>query len=300
MYKSERFLDEFLRHCFDALATINIDNYEIIFVNDGSPDNSLNKILEIKGDNEKIIVIDLSRNFGHHYAIMAGLSYSKGDLVFLIDCDLEVSPKHLITFYNTFNEKSNCDVIYGVQEKRKGGIIEKSIGGLFYKLFNHLTEIKIQTNILTERLMNRKYVEELIIMGDKNIFLAGMMQWIGFNQIPITITKGTRIGKPTYTFQKRLSLSLQAITSFSSYPLILLFKVGILISVISSLWGGYNLINKFFYPDVILSGFTSIIVLLLFSLGLIMSSLGIIGVYISKLYNQTKDRQTYIVKDIYK
>jgi putative glycosyltransferase len=300
LYKSERFLDSFVAQCQVAMAEIKCDNYEILFVNDGSPDNSLQKVLKIKETNNRIVAVDLSRNFGHHYAIMAGLNSASGDYIFLIDCDLEVPPTQIPTFYTKFMSTENCDVVFGVQEVRKGSFIERTVGGLFYNFFNSLTDTRIPENLLTERLMSRRYVDELIKMGDKNIFMAGMMQWIGFKQVPITIKKGQREGKSTYTLGKRISLSMQAITSFSSYPLVMLFKIGFFISVLSILTGVYFIVNKLINPEVVLSGFTFLIVALLFSVGIIVSSIGILGIYIDKLFNQTKNRQTFIVKDIYK
>jgi len=300
LYKSERFLDRFVAQCRLAMADINCNNYELIFVNDGSPDHSLDKVLNLKETNNNIVAVDLSRNFGHHYAIMAGLSYSTGDYVFLIDCDLEVPPTQIPVFYNSIIHDKETDVVYGIQETRKGSFIERTVGGLFYNFFNSLTDTQIPENLLTERIMSRRYVDELIKMGDKNIFMAGMMQWVGFKQLPITIKKGLREGKSTYTLGKRISLSMQAITSFSSYPLIMLFKFGFFISTLSVLTGAYFLIQKLIYPEIVLSGFTFLIVVLLFSVGIIISSLGILGIYIDKLFNQTKNRQTFIVKDIYK
>ena len=300
LYKSERFLDKFVAQCKAALAEINCDSYELIFVNDGSPDKSLDKVLQLKETNEHIVAVDLSRNFGHHYAIMAGLTYSTGDYVFLIDCDLEVPPTKIPLFYDKFKEEKNCDVVFGVQETRKGSFIERTVGGLFYGFFNRLTDTRIPENLLTERLMSRRYVNELIKMGDKNIFMAGMMQWVGFKQVPITIKKGLREGKSTYTLSKRISLSMQAVTSFSSYPLVMLFKFGFFISLISIITGAYFLIRILFYPEIVLSGFTFLIVVLLFSVGIIISSLGILGIYIDKLFNQTKDRPTFIVREVYK
>ena len=299
LYRSERFLEKFVSQCELAMAEIACDNYEIVFVNDGSPDNSLAKVLQLKESNKHIVAVDLSRNFGHHYAIMAGLNCASGDLVFLIDCDLEVPPTQIPVFYNKFNAEQ-CDVVYGVQETRKGSFIERTIGRLFYSFFNNLTDTQIPENLLTERLMSRRYVNELIKLGDKNIFMAGMMQWVGFKQIPITIKKGQREGKSTYTFGKRIALSMQAITSFSSYPLVVLFKFGFFISAISVITGLYFLIYKLINPEIVLSGFTFLIVALLFSVGVIISSLGVLGIYIDKLFNQTKDRPTFIVKDIYK
>lgn len=299
LYRSERFLDKFVAQCESAMAEIACDSYEIVFVNDGSPDNSLAKVLQLKETNKNIVAVDLSRNFGHHYAIMAGLNCASGELVFLIDCDLEVPPTYIPTFHKKFNEEK-CDVVYGVQETRKGTFIERTVGGLFYNFFNSLTDTRIPENLLTERLMSRRYVNELIKLGDKNIFMAGMMQWVGFRQIPITIKKGQREGKSTYTLGKRIALSMQAVTSFSSYPLIVLFKFGFFISAISILTGLYFLIYKLINPEIVLSGFTFLIVALLFSVGVIVSSLGVLGIYIDKLFNQTKNRPTFIVKDIYK
>jgi len=300
LYRSERFLDKFVAQCETAMTEIECDSYELIFVNDGSPDNSLEKVLKLKESNDKIVAIDLSRNFGHHYAIMAGLSYSTGEHVFLIDCDLEVPPTQIPVFYTKFNEEKGCDVVFGVQETRKGSFVERTVGGLFYNFFNSLTDTRIPQNLLTERLMSRRYVDELVKMGDKNIFMAGMMQWIGYKQIPITIKKGIREGKSTYTLGKRISLSMQAITSFSSYPLVMLFRFGFFISTLSVITGAYFLIKKLIYPEIVLSGFTFLIVVLLFSVGIIISSLGILGIYIDKLFNQTKNRPTFIVKEIYK
>jgi len=299
LYRSERFLDKFVLQCESAMAEIKCEDYEILFVNDGSPDNSLAKVLQLKQTNKHIVAVDLSRNFGHHYAIMAGLNCASGDYVFLIDCDLEVPPTQIPTFYNKFQDE-NCDVVYGVQEIRKGSFVERTVGGLFYNFFNSLTDTRIPENLLTERLMSRRYVNELIKMGDKNIFMAGMMQWIGFKQVPITIKKGQREGKSTYTLGKRIALSMQAITSFSSYPLVVLFKFGFFISAISIVTGLYFLIYKLINPEIVLSGFTFLIVALLFSVGIIVSSLGILGIYIDKLFNQTKNRPTFIVKEIYK
>ena len=299
LYRSERFLDTFVNQCELAMSEIKCDNYEIVFVNDGSPDNSLDKVLQLKKLNSHIVAVDLSRNFGHHYAIMAGLNCASGDLIFLIDCDLEVPPTQIPVFYNKYKE-NNFDVVYGVQETRKGSFIERTVGGIFYSFFNSLTDTQIPENLLTERLMSRRYVNELIKLGDKNIFMAGMMQWIGFKQVPVKIKKGQREGKSTYTLGKRFALSLQAVISFSSYPLVVLFKFGFLISVVSVITGLYFLIYKLIKPEIVLSGFTFLIVALLFSVGVIISSLGILGIYIDKLFNQTKNRPTYIVKDIYK
>ncbi|MCF8296585.1 MAG: glycosyltransferase family 2 protein [Bacteroidales bacterium] len=298
LYNSEIFLDDFISQCISALAEIQCNSYEIIFVNDGSPDDSLNTILNLKKKNENIVLIDLSRNFGHHYAISAGLSVSKGDLVFLIDCDMEVSPKVLIDFKNII-DNSDTDVVYGVQKVRKGSFIKRELGGIFWKAFNLFSETKMPKNVITERLMKRPYVDSLKTLGDKNLFLGGMMYWVGYNQKSIEVNKKNRKGKSSYSFSKRLNLFVEAITSFSEQPLKLIFKLGVLITLMAILVIIFMIIRKIFYPESILLGYTSIIISVFFSLGILTSSIGIIGIYLSRIFKQTQNRPNYIIKKIY-
>ena len=299
LYKSEPFLERFVDRVSKAVQELEIEDYEIVAVNDGSPDDSVKTMLKLKETTPNIVVVDLSRNFGHHYALLAGMEVSKGDFVFTIDCDLEVDPSILMEFWNYHNSHPEVDRIYGVQEKRKGGKVEKFGGAAFYKVFNALSDTPIPTNILTESLMTRQYVGELVKMGDANLFLAGMFSWVGFKQEPLVCRKAQRETKSTYTFGKRLALSLQALTSFSAYPLRILFTVGSILTIVSFLYGLYLIVRKLFFPYYVLSGYTSMIVILLFSTGVIVMSLGVLGIYIEKLFNQTKNRQRYIIKHIY-
>jgi putative glycosyltransferase len=298
LYRSEKYLEAFIQKCDDIIKEIGFQSYELIAVNDGSPDNSLNKILELKERYPYIKVIDLSRNFGHHYAFFSGMNYSKGYFVFNIDCDLEVEPKILKKFYDEI-QTNRYDVVYGIQIKRKGRLVEKYFGGLFWKTFNLLSEIKIPENILTERLMTRNYVNNLLQIGDKNLFLAGIMHWTGFNQKGILVSKALRSGKSTYSFTKRFKLFVQAVTSFSAYPLKLLFNAGVILTSVSFAYGSFLLIEKLINPKRILPGYTSLIVVILFSTGLIVASLGIIGIYVEKIFNQVRQRPLTIIKNIY-
>jgi len=300
LYKSKPFLSKFLEEIIKAIQELNIVEYELVFVNDGSPDNSFKFLLDQKKNIPQIKLIDLSRNFGHHYAIQAGLCHAEGEYIFLIDNDLEVSPLVLIDFFNTMQLNSECDVVYGYQDKRKGKFIESYIGSLFYKVFNFFSETKISENILTERLMTRQYVADILKLHDKNLFLAGLMNWIGYNQIGLAVTKTTREGNSTYTVWKRINLMIEAITSFSAYPLKMLFYFGLIITFFSFLFGAYFLSVKLFYPELVLSGFTSVITVLTFSTGLIILSIGTIGIYLEKVFNQVKNRPTFIVKRIIK
>lgn len=299
MYRSMNYLERFVALCEEALKEIHCTDYEIIMVNDGSPDDSLQKAIELQQKHLKIKVVELSRNFGHHYALMAGIETAEKDLIFTIDCDLEIPPTALVQFVKKYNETPNIDVVYGVQTKRKGNFVERVGGSVFYFLFEKIGGIKLPKNILTENLMSREYILALREMGDKNLFLAGMFHWVGFRQVPLEIGKGQREEKSTYTFGKRLNLALMAITSFSSYPLILLLRMGLFITIASfSIAIGF-VIYKLFNPAFVLTGFTSLIVAILMSLGIIIFSIGILGLYLDRIFTQTKDRPRYIIRKIY-
>lgn len=300
LYRSESFLDDFVDGCRKAMLQGQIAEYEIVVVNDGSPDNSLKRILEIKKSVPELTVLDLSRNFGHHNAILAGLSHAKGDYVFLIDCDLEVPPSAFNLFYDEMKQGAGeYDVIYGYQEKRKGGFIERNFGGAFWKILNAISETKVPASILTERLMTRRYVGELIKLGDRNLFLGGMFHWVGFNQKGLPIRKGLRVGKSSYSFSKRYKLMVDAISSFTAYPLKMLSYVGLILTILSIGAGLYLIAEKLLYPDKILKGYTSLAVVILFSTGLIIASLGLVGLYLEKVFNQVKGRPLFIIKNKY-
>ena len=299
LYRSKGFLEVFLKEIISAIKIIDIDDFELIFVNDGSPDDSVKYLLERKKDISQIKIIDLSRNFGHHYAIQAGLNYASGDYIFLIDNDLESPPSVLVDFYNEIKKDATLDVVYGFQETRKGNFIEKKAGSIFWVLINKLSDTKIPHNILTERLMTKQYVNELLRLQDVNLFLGGMMHWIGFNQKGLAIKKGLREGASTYSLKKRAELMLQAITSFSGKPLEWLFYSGLIISFFSIIFICFLITKKIIYQNTVEIGWTSIIAINVLILGIISTFLGIIGIYISKIFKQVQSRPNVIIKKIY-
>jgi putative glycosyltransferase len=298
MYRSYPFLEQFLGDCLEALADIKCNYFEILLVNDGSPDDSLRYALQRKVDISQLVVVDLSRNFGHHHAIHAGLQHARGNLVFLIDCDLEVSPLVLVEFYRKLRA-SGCDVVFGYQEARKGGLFERITGDLFWKGFNLLSDVKIPENIVTERIMTRRYVESLLQMGDRNLFLAGMMSWAGFQQIGLPIVKKQREGRSTYTLMRRVGLMVNAVSSFSAQPLVWLFNIGATITLLSFSFAFYLVFRKLVFDDALL-GFTSIMTAIMLSLGILTTAVGVVGIYLGKVFDQVQNRPSYIVKDIYR
>lgn len=200
MYSSQPFLKEFHDRISNSVKKITND-YEIIFVDDGSPDNSLQLALEIQMTDKRVKIIELSRNFGHYKAIMTGLAQAKGEFIFLIDVDLEEPPELLEEFFARMSQ-DNHDVIYGFQEKRKGGWSERFFGTLFYSLQNFISGVKFPKNILTVRLMKKAYVQNLIKYKEQELFLAGLCHIAGFNQVGLPVKKGHK-GSTTYNFSKK-------------------------------------------------------------------------------------------------
>lgn len=299
LYCSRRFLERFIHEIENVVKTLTIDDYELVFVNDGSPDDSLDYLIEAKKEHPSIRIVDLSRNFGHHYALQAGLSFAHGEYIYMVDNDLETPSTFLIECYESIMADKTLDIVYGVQSKRKGHLIEKQGGAAFWSLFNLLSDIKIPANILTECLMTRKFVNELLRLNDANLFLGGMIHWVGLNKKEIPVGKGLREGKSTYTFSKRTALMIQALTTFSGKPLEFTFYIGLLITIFSIIFIIFLVAKKLMMGDAISIGWTSLVAINLLSLGLISTFLGLIGLYIFRIYRQVQGRPNYIIKKIY-
>ena len=295
LYYSAPYINEFYQRISIESQKLT-DDYEIIFVNDGSPDDSLDIAVKLHQEDERVRVIDLSRNFGHHKAIMTGLSYARGKLIFLLDSDLEEEPELLSLFHEHY-QSSDVDVVYGVQKVRKGSIFEKIAGEIFYKLFNMISSYPVPPNLITARLMSQRYVTSLVDHKDKEIFLAGLWAITGFKQVPLVVKKYSK-GESTYNFFRKLSIAINSITSFSNKPLIFVFYLGALISLISAIAVIALIIRRIFF-NVLLSGWPSLIVSVWFLGGLTIFSLGIIGIYVAKIFSETKQRPYTIIRNIY-
>lgn len=295
LYKSSSYIDEFYLRVSAAARNLT-DDYEIVLVNDGSPDDSLLRAIQLTRSDNRIVLIDLSRNFGHHKAMMTGLSYVRGERIFLIDSDLEEDPGWLLIF-SEHMDRENCDVVYGVQERRKGGFFEKWSGELFYRFFKHLTGLTLPQNIVTARLMTKQYVDALLLHDEREVFLAGLWHITGFDQRPLNINK-KNTSETTYTFQHKMSLLVNSVTSFSNAPLKAIFYIGIIISLLACGYTTYLVINKFFFAKP-LSGWTSVMASIWILGGAIIIFIGIVGIYLSKIFMETKRRPYTIIRQIY-
>jgi putative glycosyltransferase len=289
-------VQEFYRRITASAQATGLD-YELILVNDGSPDDSLNLALELQQTDPRVVVVDLSRNFGHHKAIKAGLRQARGELVFLIDCDLEEAPELLTRFWDHWQTLQDTDVLYGVQKERKGGFFERISGKIFYAVLNFLiSEVTYPANPLTARLMSRRYVDRVLEFDEREYDLWFSFALTGFRQAALEADKGNK-GSSAYTLRRKLKLASETITATSSKPLVLIFGLGIAISGLSFCYLAYLLVNKLFFD--VLIGWTSILGSIWLIGGLLMLSIGVIGIYLSKIFIETKKRPEYIIKEVY-
>lgn len=296
MYKSSDYLVEFYTRSVNSAEKIT-SNFEIIFVNDGSPDDSLEVILNLQKKDSRIVLIDFSRNFGHHKAMMVGLDYARGDKVFLIDCDLEEKPEVLNLFFQKMQHE-NCDVVYGVQLSRQGAFHQKFFGNLYYWFGNLMSEVKVPRNQMTVRLMKMAYVKSLLLYKEREVNIGSLWYSTGYNQKPFFLEKKLKKGT-TYDLNKKLTAIFNQLTAFSSKPLLIIFYVGLFISIFSIFYIAYLLVEKILF-HLPVSGWTSLIVSIWFLGGITIFFMGIIAIYLSKIFIEVKQRPQAIVRAVFR
>lgn len=296
LYRSASYIQEFCERASNAARQVAGDEYEIVLVNDGSPDDSLEIALQQRALNERIVIVDLSRNFGHHKAMMTGLLYARGLQIFLIDCDLEESPEWLVEFSSQM-KLDGCDVVYGVQERRKGGFVERLSGAAFYKFFNAVTGLGLSESVLVVRLMTRRYVQALLEHREREVFLAALWHITGFDQRARFVRKLSR-ETSTYTIEKKLAMLVNAVTSFSNKPLVYIFYIGSLISMFAGLYTMWLIVQWLFFARA-LTGWPSVMASIWLLGGLVICFIGVIGIYLAKIFSETKQRPYTIVRNIF-
>ncbi|WP_028101443.1 glycosyltransferase family 2 protein [Pseudoduganella violaceinigra] len=296
LYRSAPYIQEFYERSCTAARELAGEDFEIILVNDGSPDDSVDLAIALHQRDPRVVVVDLSRNFGHHKAMMTGLAAASGERVFLIDSDLEEEPEWLLTF-NRQMQDERADVVYGVQEKRKGGMMERVTGSIFYKVFRALTGINQPDNIVTARLMSRQYVQALLSHQERELNIGGLWIITGFKQATQVVRKHSS-SPTTYTLSHKISHLVNAITSFSSLPLVYTFYTGLLISLSALFFIAYLVVRYFIFSPP--SGYTSLIASVWLFSGLIIFFVGVQGIYISKIFSEVKQRPYTIVRQIHR
>ncbi|WP_373085374.1 glycosyltransferase family 2 protein [Sneathiella sp.] len=299
LYRSAPHIGEFYQRCVAAADALFDGDFEIILVNDGSPDDSLSHAVALHEKDKRVKVVDLSRNFGHHKAMMAGLHFACGEFVYLIDADLEEQPEWLKMFYDTLTQESGIDavdVVYGVQDTRKGGWFEKVSGAVFFKIFSYLSEADIPANLVTTRLMRKRYVDALLLYNEREFFIAGLWAITGFNQKSIKVNK-LSTSESNYSFGKKLALALHHVICFSTTPLKLICLFGLSIAGISAIFAVWVVFQYIF--GTFAEGWPSIVVAICFFGGLNLFGIGVLGLYLGKIFSEVKQRPNVIYRQIY-
>ncbi len=273
----------------------NNSSYEIIFVDDGSSDNSLNIIKEFRKTNQNIHFLEFSRNFGHQNALKAGIDSSSGDCIITLDGDLQHPPELIPTLIERWKE--GYDVVYTCRKYNSEAPIFKRItSGLFYRWMNLHSELSLEQGLADFRLIDRKVADIIRAMKENPIFLRGMVKWLGFNQACVEfVAEGRHSGSSKYSLLKMMKFAVSGITSFSVMPLRLATFFGLFISFLAFLYGVYALIIKIFTNQAI-PGWTSILVLIAFLGGVQLIMIGILGEYLGRLFLESKNRPCYIIK----
>ena len=291
--------EEVIMECYNRISIVcnSIENYEyeIIFVNDGSKDNTMEILEKITNMNRSVKAISFSRNFGHQCAVTAGLKYVTGDAIVIIDSDLQ-DPPELIPEMLKLWEEGN-EVIYGKRKKRKGESKFKLLSAsMFYRTLNALADVEIPKDTGDFRLVDRKVVDVINAMPEHNKFLRGLFSWTGFKQYAFEYERKERFaGKTKYPLKKMLKLATDGIIGFSTKPLKILGSLGLFSIFISFVILVYSILSFAFKWNNITPGWTSIMVAITFFAGVQLLSLWMISEYIGRIYDETKKRPQYIV-----
>lgn len=294
VYLAETFVKELVDRLNKTLSLLT-DDYEIILVEDGSPDKSWGQIQSICENDHKVKGIKLSRNFGQHYAITAGLERATGDWIVVMDCDLQDKPEEIPTLYAKTNE--GYDIVHARRLVRKDSYLKRITSLSFYRLFGYLTDSKQDPSIANFGIYHRKVIRSILDMKDHIRYFPTMIQWVGFSSTKVDVDHSSRAdGKSSYTWRKLLNLAFDNIISFSDKPLKLTIRLGFTISVIAISLGIYYL-YRYFAGEIEVLGFASLIISIWFLSGLIIFVLGILGIYLGKTFDRVKDRPTHIINE---
>ncbi len=300
IYYEEKIIDEIVLRVLQAASILSQKySYEIIFVNDGSQDRSLEKLISHHLKNPHIKIIDLSRNFGHQLAITAGIQYSRGDSVIVMDGDLQDPPEVILDFVAKWEE--GFEVVYGVRKKRAGeNHFKLWTAKLFYRLIAKLSEIKLPLDAGDFRLMDRKVVRELNRIHESNRYIRGLVMWVGFKHVGVPYERDRRYaGETKYTLHKMLKFALDGVTSFSDRPLFLSGYIAFIFSILAISGVGWVLYGYLTHRDSQVTGWASLMTVM-FILGAVqLFSMAIMGQYIGRIYRECRERPLFIVNEMF-
>lgn len=294
-YNEEEGLDELHTRLSKACADVFKNSYELIYVNDGSKDATWQKICEKRKHSPHVKGISLSRNFGHSMALTAGLDKARGDYILIIDADLQDPPELLVEMYDKI--KDGADVVYGQRKSRDGeSYFKTATASFFYRLLNYLSDYKMPVDTGDFRLMKRKVLDGILSMPEYSRYTRGMVAWVGFNQQPVLYHRDKRFaGTTEYTLKKMVKLALDALTGFTNKPLRLSFYLAFFSMIIFLFLMLYSMYSYFIGDTIV--GWTSLAMIVTFSMGIQCFLIGLLGEYIGRIYDEAKGRPKYIVNE---
>lgn len=294
IYRGEKMVAELVCRNIKSISTIT-DDYEIILVNDDSPDDSWNKIMRECSTNNKVKGINLSRNFGQHYAITAGLQYAQGEWIVVMDCDLQDRPEEIPNLYK--KAKEGYDIVYARRTVRKDHFLKRISSTLFHSVYNWLSGMHTDKTIANFGIYHHKVIAEYNKMPEHARSFPSLIRYLGYKDTAIDVQHAERAeGKSSYSLYKLLKLSFDVIISNSNKPLRLSVGLGFGMAAVSFLLALYNLIAKWI-GIIHVPGFTSTIFSIWFVGGILLFVLGVLGLYIGKIFDQVKGRQLFVVKE---
>jgi len=295
VYQGENTLNKLVLEIQKVMQRIG-EPFEIILVDDRSPDKSWEVMKKIALEYTEVKSIRLSRNFGQHPAIMAGLSLAKGEWIVVMDCDLQDQPKEVANLYN--KAKEGFDVVLAKRKNRQDGFLKKTSSFIFSKIYGYFTDTIYDNEVANFGIYHKKVIKSIIEISDSIKFFPLFVKFVGYNTTSINVEHAHREeGNSSYSIAKLISLGFNSIISFSNKPLKLFVKFGLVISLISFMFGLYN-IYLAISNQINVLGYSSIIVSIWFLSGVIITTIGVTGIYVGKIFDQTKNRPVFIIDEI--
>jgi len=295
VYHASGCLRELYQRLVQVLEGLGED-FEIVLVNDGSPDDSWDIILELAAGDSRVKGVNLSRNFGQHCAITAGLDHAAGDWIVVMDCDLQDQPEEIPQLYAKALE--GYQIVFARRTNRKDTLIKKACSRIFHRLYHFLSDIKIDPHVSNFSIASRHVVDAMLNLRERNRAYSVFLQWLGFQTTYIDVEHGKRFsGKSSYGFTKSVRVAVEAITSQSNKPLRLSIYIGFLMSIVSFVYATYRIV-RYYTHGVDVDGWTSLMVAVVFIGGLILANLGVMGLYLGKVFDESKHRPLYVTQQL--
>ena len=298
IYDEEGNIDLLHEQVVAAIATLDVDA-EFVYVNDGSTDGSLERLVALSERDDRVVVVDLARNFGHQMAVTAGIDHARGDAVIIMDADLQDPPSVSLDLIHEW--QAGWDVVYAQRRSRRDGVFKRASADVFYRILGAMSSVEIPRNTGDFRLIDRAVADQLRRYGEHSRFLRGMISEIGFRQKAVMFDRDARhSGSSGYPLRRMVRFAVDGITSFSAKPLQLISRAGLLVSGLALVGLLYAVGVKIFFPERVVEGWTFIVATVLLVGGLQLLLMGIIGTYVGRIYDEVKGRPLYGVQEVYR